>query len=185
MSEDSLRRRRGVAIFGGLLVITAIAALTVTGPGDDEFASQTTTALQPAESGRDVGIKVGAPPEWERREAGEVIRFRSPDGEVQVLVDYSPQAGEAGAALQAELAALQQRFEVASVGEPVEREIGGIEGQEVLVSARDRGGPVNFLIISANGKDHTYVIAVVSRPNAPEQALAEGQQIVNSLRLQG
>jgi hypothetical protein len=185
VSEETLRHRRGIAIFGGLLVVAAIVALIVAGSGDDDTASQTTTALLPADSGRDVGIKVSAPPEWERNETNEVIRFRSPDGEMQVLIDYSPNSGEADAALDAELSALQQRYQVTNVREPVDREVGGLEGKEVLVSARDRGGPLNFLILSANGKDHTYVITIVSRPNAPEQTLAEGQQIVNALKLKG
>lgn len=172
-------------MFGGTLVVAVVVALIV-GIGGDEPSRPALPTLPPAERQGANGIELSTPTGWERISHNGVVRLRSPEGDVQVLVSSPATAGQAAQALRAELDAIGKSYEVLDASSPVSKKIGGLSGRQVVVAARQSNGKdVRILVITANGKDRAYVVEVVAAADAAGHRITEGQQVVNSLKLTG
>jgi hypothetical protein len=115
-----------------------------------------------------------------------VVRFRSPDGEAQVLLSAPAGVGEAKAALKAELQAIAERYEVLEVGTPTKQKVGGLDGRQVVLTVADENGrDLRILIVTADGESHAYVIEVVTAADVAIETLREAQAIIDHLELKG
>ncbi len=178
------RRRRWLVVFGALFAATLVIALIFAITDRESESPPQLPELEGELRKRGLGIEVSWPASWELAERRQPIRLRGPDGELEILISAPARTGNAEDALEAELEAVDERFQVRGAMAPSSRRIGGLRGIEVVVSAlQEDGRPVRILVATADGERRTYVVEVVSAEGVSEARLVEAQLILNSLEL--
>jgi hypothetical protein len=84
------------------------------------------------------------------------------------------------------LSEIKARYDGVSVTPGVGKQVGGLEAEGAVISARNQAGtPLRMLVAVGSGKAHTYLVQVLSARDAPTRRLAEAQLTLNTLRLRG
>ncbi len=173
----------------GLVVAIPVTLALRSGDGQQSPISvPDPPGLGALEFDRDLGIEVQLPDGWTRERKGGAVVFRSSDERVVVAVTAPGLPREADTIHDDAVASLEAEYDDVEVGPKSDQAV--FDGRSARTTALGARNPESddelaVLVATARGRDVAYLIEVfAAAPNAGA-ALAEGQALLNAMRLVG
>jgi hypothetical protein len=189
MSTAEIWRRRVILMaIVGLLVAIPVT-LIVRGGDDDEPAAEPSIEeqlpLSPAVKNERLKASYQIPKGWKERMKKGVLRLQSDDGSVRIGLTAPAGADESGGLLADTLATLKGSYESVKISPGSGKKVGGLPAKGAVVHAEGDKINLSILVSVMSGKKLAYLLEVFTPAGAPGSAVAQAQQFLNSLKLQG
>lgn len=188
--KEIWRRRVGLMAVVGLVVAIPI---TIMIRGGDGASEPTITPATPPQVGeiefeRDIGVELRLPDDWERERRNGAVVFRSDNNRVLIAISVPGPARDVGLIHQQAIDSLNESYDAVQVVDRInDKELGGRPAQSAVISARnpEKKSELGILVATAKGENLAYLVQVFAAAPNPGEALAEGQALLNGLRLVG
>jgi hypothetical protein len=181
--------RRAILMLIVGLVVAIPVTLIVRGDDDEEPAANPSIEdqlpLHTAVQADELKASYQVPDGWTQDTKKDVLTLRSADRTVRIGLAAPAAADESDHVLSDALTALKGSYESVEINPGSGREVGGLPAEGAVVHAEGDDIDLDILVTVMSGKERAYLVEVFTAADASPRAVAQAQQFLNSLKLNG
>lgn len=167
----------------GLIAVILIAVLARAPVPPTPAPAEALPTAGESVQGAEGALEFHKPASWKRRTVEDVTVLSPRGGGLELTLSAPGPAGDWAILREQTVAGLKTQLEKATVVTTREQVVDGRPSQTTVMSAKQEGGELRVLVTAVKGHERAYLITLFTPELASPAALAEGQAVIDSLRL--